>query len=121
MKQSTKDLERAVNEAGVLPAIEATILKLVTLLDKKGIKVIDIESQNMMRRAISACLETFPENPIVEGTDYMVTITGNFDELRINFCPLSESGLAFFKKHRMCPANMQLAKVETVDVKGIVI
>lgn len=113
--------QNKMKKSNVAEGIESSVFKLVAHLKRKGSGVIDVATQNMMRRAVVAYLENVSEERLAPGTDYLVTITGNYDELRINLCPLSEAGLAFFKKHRMCPANMQLAKVETVDVKGIVI
>ena len=110
-----------MTEQNVAQGIENSVFKLVAQLKRKGSGIIDVPTQNMMRRAVVAYLENVSKERLAPGTDYMVTITGNYDELRINLYPLSEVGLAFFKKHRMCQANMQLAKVETVDVKVIVI
>ena len=110
-----------MKKTNIAEGIEKSVFQLVAVLNRKGSSVIDVATQNMMRMAVAAYLMNVSEDRLVQGTDYMVTITGNYDELRINLCPLSEVGLAFFKKHRMCPANMQLAKVEMVDLNGVVI
>ena len=100
-----------MKKSEVTEGVERVVLQIIQNLNTRKIQVIDSKTQNIMRMAVSSYLNNFSDDRIVDGIDYAIHITGNFASLEVNLSPISEHGLAFFKKHKMCKPNMKLVGV----------
>lgn len=100
-----------MKKSEVTQGVEKVVFQMIARLNRHEIKVINAETQQMMRGAVAAYLANVSGDTMVEGVDYAIHITGNRDQLSVNLSPINEHGLAFFKRHKMCRPNMQLAEV----------
>lgn len=101
-----------MKKSEVTEGVEKVVFQLIAMLNRKEIKVIDGETQQMMRRAVAAYLANISADCLVDGVDYAIHITGNRAQLSVNLSPINEHGLAFFKRHQMCRPNMKLVEVK---------
>lgn len=78
-----------------------------------------LEVRKIMTLATVACIDAAYPDAITFEVDYALNITAVAHRINLNLNPITENGLAFFKMHRMCPRNMELIPIGSVDLSKV--